>query len=126
VFGGRGLGARLAGPVRRVEAPHDFAALRIARLEITLHVQRVAAHADDDLLADDDRRVGREVLTLHAGDFLVPALLPGGGVERDEIIVRREEVEPLLVQADAAVADVIAAARLPEVVPDLAARPRVE
>ena len=126
IFVGPRLGARLAFARRRVETPHDFSALGIARLEIAGHVERVAADADDHLLADDDRRVGREVLALHAGDFLVPALLAGRRVEGDEIVVGRQEVQPLLVDADAAVADVIAAARFPEVVPDLTSRARID
>ena len=123
---GPGLGARLARPRRRVPAPHDVAALRIARLEIAGHVERVAADADQHLLADDDRRARREVLALDVGDLVVPALLARRRVERDEVVVGRQEEDPVAVHADAAIADVDAAARLPEVVPDLAAGARVD
>ena len=126
VLVGPRLRARLAFARRRVPPPHHLAAFGIARFEIAGNVERIAAHADDHLLADDDRCVGREVLALHAGDFLMPPLLPRPCVERDEIVVRRQEIEPFLVNPDAAVADVIAAPRLPEVVPHLPARPRVD
>ena len=100
--------------------------LRIARLEVAGHVERVAAHAEDHVVADHDRRRGREVLALHAGDFLVPALLARRRVERDEVVVGREEIQPVAVHADAAVADVDAAPGPPEVVPQLAAGARVD
>ena len=59
------------------------------------------------------RRTRLRVLALHVGDLVVPALLPRRHVERDEIVVRREEVQPVVEDPDAAVADVVAAARLP-------------
>ena len=115
-----------AGARRRVPAPDEIAALRIARLEVAGNVERVAADADDHLPADDHRRVGREILALHVGDLVMPALLAGRHVERHEVVVRRQEVQPVVEDADAAVADVVAAARLPRVVPDVAAGARVD
>ena len=121
-----GVGARLPGPRRRVPAPDDVAALRIARLEIAGHVERVAADAKQHLPADDDGRARRKVLALDVGDLVMPALFSRRRVERDEVVVRREEVQPVAEHADTAIADVDAAARLPEVVPVLAAGARVD
>ena len=56
----------------------------------------------------------------------MPALLPRRRIEGHEVVVRRQEIDPVAVHADAAVADVDAAARLPEVVPDFAPGPRVD
>src|SRR6202040_2611271 len=69
---------------------------------------------------------GHEVLLAERRRFLVPALLARTGVERHEVVVRRDEEEVVAPHRDAAVADVRAALRLPEVVPDLLAVVRVE
>ena len=120
------LRARLTLAGRGVPAPHEIAALRIARLEVAGDVERVAADADDHLLADDHRRVGREVLALHVGDLVMPPFLARRHVERDEVVVGREEIQPVVEDADAAVADVVAAARLPGIVPGFPAGARIE
>ena len=59
-------------------------------------------------------------------DRLVPAFLAGLRVERHEVVVRRLHVEVVVPDAEAAVGDVRAAARLPVVVPELAAVARVD
>ena len=109
----------------RVQLPLQLAGLRIERLEKSRRVEIVAG-ADQHVIADDDRRHRREVLLGEAGDDLVPALLAGARVERHEIVVRRLDEQIVAPHAHAAIADVGAALRLPEVVPDLAAVARVD
>ena len=103
----------------------NLAGFRIARFEIAGNIERIAAHADDDVIADDDRRGRGEILLFHVGDFNVPALRAILGVERNQVIVGRFEVQPVAVHAEAAVSDVDAAVRFPVVMPDLAAGARV-
>ena len=126
IFVGPAVGAGLAGARCRVPAPDQVAAFRIARLEVAGDIERVAADTDDDLPADDHGRVGREVLALHVRDLVVPALLAGRHVERDEVVVGRQEVQPVAEYAHATVADVVATARFPRVVPDLPPGPHVQ
>ena len=126
VLAGPRFGAGLTRTRRRVPAPHHLSALGIARLEIARDVERVAADADDHVTSDHDRRVRGKILALHARDLVVPALFSSRGLERDEVVVGREEVQPVAVHADAAVADVVAAAGLPREVPHLASRTRVD
>ena len=81
---GPGIVARVAGLLRRgVPLPLQVAGFGIARFEKALHVERIAADADDDVIADDERRVGGKVVVLHVGDLFVPAFLAGSGIERD-------------------------------------------
>ena len=63
---------------------------------------------------------------VEAGDLDVPALLARARVERHEVVVGRLEEQVVVPHAGAAVADVRAAARLPEVAPQLVAVVRVE
>src|SRR6185295_454263 len=84
-------------------------------------VERITADADDDVVSDHDRRGGAEVLLPDVGNFLVPAFLAGPCIERDQVAVGRLEEQVVAVDADAAIADVNAAARAPEVVPELPA-----
>ena len=117
------LGAGVAHLLRRrIPSPLALTGFGLVRLEVALHVERVAADADDDVSADDDWRGRAEVLLSDVCDLFVPALLAGLSVERDEIAVWRFEEEIVAVQADAAVADVDAAAGSPEVMPDRPAR----
>ena len=108
-----------------VEPPLLRAGFRIERHQVAGRIEIVAG-ADDDVVADRHRRRGHEVLLAERRRFLVPALLAGPRVERHEVVVGRDEVEIVAPHRDAAVADVRAALRLPEVVPDLAAVVRVE
>ena len=75
-------------------------------------IERVAAGADNDMVANDDGRGRREVFLLHVGDLDVPAFFAGFGIERDEVVVGGFEEQPVAVHADAAVADVDAALRV--------------
>ena len=109
----------------RVELPLPLAGLRIERLQEAGRVQ-VVAGADEHVIADDDRRHRREVLLLEVGDLDVPAFLAGSRVERDQVVVGRFEEQVVVPDRRAAIADVRAAARPPEVVPELAAVARVE
>ena len=108
-----------------VELPLQLAGLRIERLEEPRRVEIVAG-ADQHVIADHDRRRRGEILLGEAGDFLVPALLPRSRIERHQIVVRRFHVETVAPHAEPAVADVRAALRLPEVVPQLVAVVRIE
>ncbi len=121
-----GLGARLAFARRGVPAPLQLAGLRIARFQIAGHIERIAAHPHDDVIANDDGRGRGEILLFHVGNFNVPAFGAVLGVERNEVIVGGFEVEPASIHAEAAASDVDAAVRFPLVMPDLAAGARVD
>ena len=110
----------------RVPPPLQLTGFGLARLQVSRHVERIAADADDDVPPDDDGRGRAEVLLPDVGNLLVPALLAGGRVERDEVAVRRFEKERVAVHADAAVADMDAAASTPEVMPDGPAGARID
>src|SRR5262249_28701451 len=64
----------------RVELPLHGAGFGIERLQESRRVEIVAG-TDEHVVPDDDRRGGREVLLLKAGNLLVPALLAGARVE---------------------------------------------
>ena len=108
-----------------VEAPLLRAGLRIERHQVAGRVEIVTG-ADHDVVADGHRRRRQEVLLAERHDFLVPPLLAGPGVERDEVVVRRDEVEVVAPHRDATIADVRPALGFPEVVPQLVAVVRVE
>ena len=109
----------------RIELPLQLAGFGIERLQEAGRVE-VVAGPGDDVVAGDDRRHRREVLLVERGDFLVPALLAGFRFEGDEVVVRRLHVEVVLPHPEAAIRDVGAASRFPEVVPELAAVAGVE
>ena len=124
---GPGVVARVTGLLRRgVPLPLQLAGFRIARFEEALYIEIVAAGADDDVVADDERRGGGEVAALHVGDLFVPALFAGGGVERDHEVIGGFHEQPVAVHTETALAIVMAALGLPEVVPDLPAGARIE
>ena len=126
VEAGPGVEARIAFLHRDgVELPLQLAGFGIERLQEAGRVE-VVAGPGDDVVAGDDRRHRREVLLVERGDFLVPALLAGFRFEGDEVVVRRLHVEVVLPHPEAAVRDVGAASRFPEVVPELAAVAGVE
>ena len=60
----------------RVKLPLHVAGFRIERLQEAGLIQIVAG-ADQDVIADHDRRHGGEILLVEIGDFFVPALLAG-------------------------------------------------
>ncbi len=109
-----------------VPPPLQLAGFRIARVEIAGDVEVVAADADDDVILDDHRRDRPVIELIQIGDRLVPALGAVLDVQADEIVVGRFEIQPVAQDGDAAIGEMIAARRLPEVVPDLAARPRID
>ncbi len=108
-----------------VEAPLLLARFRIERHQISRRIQIVAG-ADDDVIADGHRRRRHEVLLAERRRLFVPPLFAGARVERHEIIVGRDEKQIVAPHRDAAIADVRAALRFPEVVPDRFAVVRVE
>ncbi len=121
-----GFRARLALLLRHgVEAPLHLAAFGMHGLDVAGDVEIVAADADDHVILDDRRRGRRVVEAIDVADLLPPAFAAVLHVERDQEAVRRFEVQPVLVDRHAPVAQVIAARRLPLVVPELTARPRV-
>ena len=79
-----------AGPRRRsdIPLPLDCAGLRINRLEEHGQVVHVAAHSHDDVIAHDERGLGRPVTFLHISQLDDPANLTVFGVERDQVCVR--------------------------------------
>ena len=111
--------AGIAGVHRHgVGLPLQLAGLGIERLQEARHVE-VVAGADEDVIADDHWSGGGEVLFVKARELDVPALLARPRIERHQVVVGRLEVEIVLPQAGAAVADVRAAARLPVIAPQL-------
>ena len=109
----------------RVEAPLLLPRFRIERHQIAGRV-KIVPGADDDVIADGRRRRGKEVLLAERRRFLVPALRASSRVDRHEIVVGRDEIEIVAPHGHAAIADVCAASRLPEVMPQLVAVVRVE
>src|SRR5688572_3701514 len=69
------------------------------------------------MVVDDDRCRGQEVLLIEVGDFLVPTLLARTRIERDQVIVWRDEEEVVAPHGGAAIADVRATSRPPEEAP---------
>ena len=69
----------------------------------------------------DDGRDGGIIHLVEIADGFAPRFLAVVDVQRDQIAVGRFEVEPVAVDADAAVAEMDAALGVPGVVPDLAA-----
>src|SRR6185312_3042754 len=111
---------RLAPPF-----PLDHARFRIVRFEEAGDIERIATCADDYVIAHNDRRGRGEIFLLNVGDFHVPALLASSGLERDKVVIGSLKEQPIAIHAHAAIADVNAARGLPEVMPQLAARPGV-
>ena len=66
------------------------------------------------MVVDDDRRRRQEVLLVEVRDLFVPAFLARARVERDEVVVGRDEEQIVAPHRGAAIADVRAAARPPE------------
>ena len=89
---------------RNGEGPPQFlAVLGVVRDDIAAHAEFTAGTADDHLAVDDQRHQ-RQVLTLLVVLNLgVPQHLAGLGVERDDVIVGRREIQFVLPQSDAAV-----------------------
>src|SRR4051812_42203600 len=67
---------------RGVPDPLTLAAFGVEGLEEAGRIEIVAG-SDEDMVADDDRRHGGEVLLVKIGDGHVPALFASAGVERN-------------------------------------------
>ena len=96
------------------------------RLDITWNVEVVAAHADDQAILDHHWRGGRVIEVVHVADRFSPALVSILEIQRNQIAVRRFEVQPALVHGGAAISEMVAAGGLPAIVPDLPPRSRVD
>ena len=107
-----------------VELPLQIAGFGIERLQEARRID-IVARAHQHVIPDHDGRRRREIALRQIGDLLVPALLAGLRVERDQVIVRRLHEQVVVPHAQAAIADVGAALGLPEVVPQLAAVARI-
>ena len=114
-----------AGRGRAVPFPLRLAGFGIDGAEKAAQIVEVAGDADQDVVADDERRHGGPVALGLIGDRHVPAHAAVFGVERDQMGVGSEEEKPVLIHADAAMADVQALVRRVGVVPDLVAGARV-
>src|SRR5205807_3203631 len=101
----------------RVELPLQIPALRIEGLQKSRCVQ-IVTRPHQYMIADHYWCRRREVLLVEVRDLSVPALLARLRVERNEIVVRRLEEQPVAVHRHATIADVRAPARLPPVVPE--------
>src|SRR5437660_2298137 len=110
-------GARLW---RAIPAPLDIARLRIAGFEEPGNVERIAAHSDHYVIADNQGRRCGEVLLLHVGDLNAPAQFAGVLVERDQKVVGRLKEQPVSIDTDTAIPDVDSASALPLEMPKLA------
>src|SRR5205807_2686409 len=90
------------------------------------YVQRVAAHADDHVVANHQRSRCGEVLLFHVCQRYLPPDFSAVPIERDEVIIGRLEEEPIAVDTYAPIADVDAAGGLPFEVPQLLPGTRVQ
>ena len=117
---------RRAGWGRAVEDPLRLAVFGIERFEQSRQVVEIAGHADDHVIADDERRRRRPVAALGIRDHDIPLDGSANGVERDEVCIGCREVDGVLVHRDAAMTDVKTGVGWIRVPPDLAARSRIE
>src|SRR5205807_1671811 len=74
----------------------------------------------------DHRRDGGEVLQLLVGDLFAPALLAVFGIQGDEPSIGREEVKPVTIHGDAALAYQMAALVFEIELPELFAGTRAD
>src|SRR6185436_308531 len=74
----------------------------------------------------DERRVRRPVAALRVGDDDIPLHLAGVGIERDQMRIRRRQVDRILVDRGAAMADVEPLIRWVGVAPQLPRRSGVD
>jgi hypothetical protein len=89
-FGPGGTGLR-----RGIPSPLHGAGLGVARFQESGHIQRVATDADNHMITDDQRSGRGEVLLLDVGDGAAPADFAGARVERNQVVVRGLEEEPI-------------------------------
>ena len=117
-------GTGLAGIGLGVPAPLDGSGFWVQRLEVAANVCNITRDARDEVIANNQRSHGGEVAELGVGEFDVPTNGSVFGIEANHVGVRGGEVEPILVHAQTAVADVVAL-RFSVVVPNLAAEASV-
>ena len=66
------------------------------------------------------------MILLDVGEDFVPALPAGFDVERNQMAVRRFEIQPVAIDAGAAIAQLKGRQSLPDIVPDLMAVARID
>src|ERR1051326_6207600 len=126
VEAGPGVDAGIAGIHRDgVERPLQGSGFRIERLDEAGRVH-VVPGADNHVIAEDHRSVGREVLLVEAGDLLLPNFLAVARVETYHPVVVQLEVEIVVPHAEAASLEAGADPRLPVVMPMHGAVARVD
>ena len=118
--------ARRSGRRRAVEDPLCLPRIGIDGLQGARQVVEIARHADQQMVADDERRVGRPEPASGVRDLDVPFHFARVRVERDEMGVGRGQVYEVLVDGGPAMADVEALIRRIGIAPELARRARVE
>jgi hypothetical protein len=103
----------------RVMDPVPLAGACVKGLQEPRRVE-VVAGAHQHLVAHDNRCHRREVLLVEVGNLHVPVFLARAHIDRHQVVVRRFEQQRVVPDRSAPIADVQAAARLPEEVPQLA------
>ncbi len=121
VFVRPSLNARLALARRGEEFPLQCSGLRIARLDESRIIEVVAANAQNDVIANDDRRDCRSVIQLRIGNLHFPSFLASARVEAHQVTVGAFKEQPVLIHPHAAIADGAAGVRRICVVPELSA-----
>src|SRR6185503_14787670 len=113
-----GLDARIARIHRhRIENPLTLAGFRIVRLQVSGCVEIVTG-ADDHVIANDDRSHRREVLLIERRDLDMPHFFAGARIDLDQEVVVRLHEEVVAPHADATMARVRSATRLPIELPE--------
>ena len=115
-----------AGGRRAVERPLRRARVGVERAQDARQVVEIARDADDEMVADEERRVRGPVPLLRVGDHHVPLHRAVARVEGDQVGVWRGEEHQVPGHRGAAVADVEAVVRRIGVAPDLAPVARVD
>src|SRR6185436_7536723 len=81
------------------------------------HIE-VVARADQHVIANDHGGAGDPVVFIEGSYFLLPDFLAGGGVETEKPVILLAEVEAVIPHGKTSVAETVAGAYLPEVVPE--------
>src|SRR5215831_12236893 len=100
----------------RIELPLKIARFRIESLDESRLI-KVVARTDQYVILDNNRRDRRKVLLVETQNFLVPAFLAGASVDGYQIIIGSHKEKPVAPHSGSTIADVCAALRFPEVVP---------
>ena len=97
------LAACLSGRRNRPEAPRQFAGLRVVGVQKAADSRFAAADADDDLVADRERRGRDGVAHRVFADLDRPALGAGSRIERHQIPIERADIDGIAGNRHAAV-----------------------